>query len=167
MSLWFVYKDRGLVAMKLKGVIFEDFINYKKPSMVLEFPYCTFKCGKDICQNSQLAQEKIVEVSISGLVKKYKNNFIVEAVVCQGLEPLDSFDELIGFIDMFRKYSEDDIVIFTGYDEEEIEDKVNILQKFKNVIIKFGRYIPNQSDRYDDILGITLVSDNQYAKKIS
>ena len=42
--------------MKLKGIIFEDFINYKKPSMILEFPYCDFKCdkecGEQVCQNS-------------------------------------------------------------------------------------------------------------------
>lgn len=37
----------------LKGLVEEDFINYKKPSMFLIFPYCSFKCdeecGRDIC----------------------------------------------------------------------------------------------------------------------
>ena len=32
--------------MIIKGLIDEDFINYKKPSMVIEFPYCNFKCDK-------------------------------------------------------------------------------------------------------------------------
>ena len=31
--------------MILKGIIDEDFVNYKVPCMVLEFPYCDFKCG--------------------------------------------------------------------------------------------------------------------------
>ena len=38
---------------------------------------------------------------------------------------------------------------------------------FKNIIIKFGRYIPNQQAHYDDILGVNLASNNQYAIKIS
>ena len=35
----------------------EDFTNYKKPSMYIAFPSCTFKCegecGQKICQNSK------------------------------------------------------------------------------------------------------------------
>ena len=38
---------------------------------------------------------------------------------------------------------------------------------FKNIIIKFGRYIPNRNNKYDEILGVTLASDNQFAEKIS
>ena len=52
--------------MILKGLIDEDFINYKKPSMVLEFPYCTFKCdkecGRQVCQNSDLASAPNIEI---------------------------------------------------------------------------------------------------------
>ena len=62
---------------------------------------------------------------------------------------------------------DDDIVIYTGYNKEEIVDKITQLADFKNIIIKFGRYVPNRPSRYDEILGITLVSDNQYAEKIS
>ena len=44
--------------MIIKGIIDEDFVNYKKPAMVIEFPYCDFKCdkeyGKPICQNNSL-----------------------------------------------------------------------------------------------------------------
>ena len=35
------------------------------------------------------------------------------------------------------------------------------------IIIKWGRYIPNRPSRYDEILGVTLASDNQYGKQIS
>jgi hypothetical protein len=34
------------------------------------------------------------------------------------------------------------------------------------VIVKFGRFIPNQKSHYDEILGVNLVSPNQYAKII-
>ena len=45
--------------IELKGVIFEDFVNYKKPCMTLMFPKCNFKCEREceeaFCQNSELA----------------------------------------------------------------------------------------------------------------
>ena len=52
--------------MKIKGIIDEDFINYKKPSMVIMCPSCTFKCDKEngaqVCQNSTLAAAPNIEV---------------------------------------------------------------------------------------------------------
>mgnify|MGYP003409018054 FL=1 len=85
--------------MKLKGIIFEDCINYKKISMILEFPYCTFKCGKEYCQNSPLAQSPNIDVSIPSIIKRYLDNPITSAVTCQGLEPFDSYtDYMIAFI---------------------------------------------------------------------
>ena len=44
---------------------------------------------------------------------------------------------------------------------------LTILKNYDNIIIKYGRYIPNQPSRYDSILGVTLASDNQYAERIS
>ena len=61
----------------------------------------------------------------------------------------------------------DDVVIYTGYYPDEIKDALDVLKGFKNIIIKFGRYIPNRQSRYDEILGVTLASDNQYAERIS
>lgn len=155
--------------MILKGVIFEDFVNYRKPSMVLEFPICkNFKCDKEcgerVCQNSLLTQSPNIEIYPISLIKKYLNNPISEAIVCQGLEPFDSWPDLIDFLYCFRQYSQDDFVIYTGYTEKEIQDKINTLKNFKNVIIKFGRYIPNQPKHFDEVLGVSLASPNQYAK---
>ena len=45
--------------MIVKNILDEDFVNYKKPSMLIAFPSCSFKCerdcGKRVCQNSTLA----------------------------------------------------------------------------------------------------------------
>ena len=157
--------------MKIKGIVFEDFLNYKKPSLFIIFPYCNFKCDKDcglkVCQNSSLAKEKEIEYSIDKIVNNYIKNDITKAIVCGGLEPMDSFDDLKELVSALRIKTNDDIVIYTGYREEEIEDKVNDLKQFANIIIKFGRYIPNDKEYYNDILGINLASRNQYAKKIS
>lgn len=152
--------------MKIKGLISEDFINYKKSAMTIMFPYCTFKCGTDYCQNSFLAHEPNIEISIEDLIQKYINNPITESVVMQGLEPFDSWQEMYKFISKLRLYCDDDIVIYTGYNKNEILDKINILTNFKNIIIKFGRYVPNQKSHYDPILEINLASDNQYAERI-
>ena len=152
--------------MLLKGIIDEDFVNYKKPSMVLEFPHCTFKCGADVCQNSPLTQIPDVRIDSYDICRRYLDNPISEAVIFQGLEPLDSWDDVQEFVIALRIHycCFDDIVIYTGYTEDEIQDKIDWLSKFSNIIIKFGRYIQNQDSHYDNILGVKLASDNQYAK---
>ena len=153
--------------MKIKGLITEDFVNYKKASMTIIFPYCTFKCGKDYCQNSSLAKTHIIEISIDDLVNKYINNPITEAVVMQGLEPFDSWNDLKEFVQKLREYSNDDIVIYTGYNKDEVMVYIKELSVYPNIIVKFGRYIPNQEKHYDDVLGVYLISNNQYAERIS
>ena len=157
--------------MKIKGIIFEDFINYKLPAMVIEFPRCSFKCdkecGKQVCQNSNLVNAPDEEISIIRIVKAYMKNNITKAIVFQGLEPFDSKDDIYQLIKIFREYTQDDIVIYTGYTEIELDHEIEILKRlFKNIIIKFGRFIPNQSSHFDKVLGVNLMSPNQYAKKI-
>lgn len=159
--------------MKIKNILDEDFINYKLPSMYIAFPFCSFKCEKDCgmqcCQNSSLAKSAIMEYDEDELIKRYLSNGITKAIVCCGLEPFDSFDDLLKLLHKLRvEYScADDFVIYTGYYREEIEPQLDILKSYSNIIIKFGRYIPNQHSIKDEILGVTLASPNQYAEKIS
>lgn len=153
--------------MKIKGLIFEDFVNYKKVSMTIMFPHCTFKCGAEHCQNSLLAKSKTYDVDIDETIEKYLNNPITEAVVMQGLEPFDSWSDLLLFIEKFRNKSQDDVVIFTGYNKEEITDKINILKQYPNITVKFGRFVPGHEKHYDEVLGVSLASPNQYAEVIS
>ena len=73
------------------------------------------------------------------------------------------------FIYYFKQNHDDTIIIWTGYTEEECEDLIYLIKekmKYENIIIKFGRYIPNQKPHFDPVLGVNLASDNQYAKKI-
>lgn len=159
--------------MTLKGLTDEDFINYKKPSMFIIVPSCTFKCDKEngcqLCQNMPLASMPAIHCDDESLIERYKGNDITKAVVFGGLEPFDSFQELSSFISRFRtKHNlDDDIVIYTGYTEKEAESWVNELRQYKNIIIKFGRFRPDQTEHYDEVLGINLASDNQYARRIS
>lgn len=157
--------------MLVKDILDVDFVNYKKASMVISFPRCSWKCekecGKQVCQNSALAKAPDIEISVDKVVERYLKNGISEAVVCGGLEPFDSWSELLLFIGKFRAKSNDDIVIYTGYYKEEIEDEIDWLKNYDNIVVKFGRFIPGHKKHYDEILGIKLASDNQYAEVIS
>ena len=156
--------------MKLKGLNDYDICNYKEPSMFLIFPNCTFKCdkecGRSICQNSALAHEPEVEIKAVDVVQRYINNSLTHAVVCGGLEPFDSWDDLWSFICVFRGFSKDPIIIYTGYKEEEVQERIKFLSKLDNIIVKFGRFIPDSPHIFDTVLGVELASNNQYAKNI-
>ena len=168
--------------MKVKGIEETDFVNYKKASMYIAFPSCTWKCGRAECQNSPLALTEDIEISKEEICERYLQNPITEAFVFAGLEPFDSFMDLISLVDCIRnKYQiNDDIVIYTGYTEGELRsgdfgrDKETLytnfnylISEYKNIIIKFGRYIPNEGTHFDKVLGVNLVSNNQYALKMS
>ena len=161
--------------MELKGIVDEDFINYKLPSMFLITSHCDWKCcleaGIDtsVCQNYPLFKEKSKIINDEDIFERYINNPITKSIVIGGLEPFLQFKELFDLIFYFRtcKNCNDTFIIYTGYYPEEIQGQIQFLKGFKNIIIKFGRYIPNQSNKYDEVLGITLASNNQFAKQIS
>lgn len=157
--------------MKIKGLVEEDFCNYRKPSMFIIFPNCTFKCDKEagcaICQNGALANEPAIDMSAIEIVSRYVKNPITKAIVFGGLEPWDSDWDIEQLIMEFRKYTNDDIIIYTGYTEEELKNKITKVSCYNNIIIKYGRFIPNQDKHYDEVLGVELASSNQYARRIS
>lgn len=159
--------------MIIKELRDEDFVNYKKPSMFLGFPSCSFKCCKEgnfpieVCQNCELAKAKNIEISAEQIVERFVNNPITSAIVCGGMEPFDSWEDLLYLVKTLRAYTSLDCVIYTGYNKEEIKDKVLILKQFNNIVIKYGRYQPGHQSHYDSILGVNLVSNNQYAERIS
>lgn len=161
-------------SIALRGVVVEDFCNYKLPSMFLISSYCDWKCcheaniDESVCQNHGLVSGTIKQYSYDSIYQAYINNPITKAIVIGGLEPMLQIDEIIGLIKFFRKnHCQDTFVIYTGYYPSEIQDCVSKLKNLNNIIIKYGRYVPNAKSRYDDVLGITLISDNQYAEVLS
>ena len=159
--------------MWLKGITDEDFVNYKVPSMFISTATCSFKCDKEcgmqVCQNSGLAQMDDIHTGDDYLISRYLKNGITQAIVFGGLEPFDQWNELFNFIQKLRlQYGcADMVVIYTGYNENEIEGEIQFLMSMPNIIVKFGRYVPNQQPHLDPILGVNLASDNQYARQIS
>ena len=159
--------------MKIRNLMDQDIVNYKKTSMFIATCYCDFKCCKQrnldicICQNSPIAKSKIIDMQNDKIVKRYLKNKITHAIVFGGLEPFKQFDELFDLIKCFREKTEDDIVIYTGYYEAQKSKEIEQLKQFKNIIIKFGRYIPGQEVHKDKVLGVNLANKEQYAIKIS
>lgn len=159
--------------MKIISIKDEDFVNYRKASMFIGTATCNFKCCTElnlpisICQNSPLCKVSSKIVDNRTLVERYIKNPFTHAIVIGGLEPIDQFDELVDLIKAFRGKTEDDLVIYTGYYRNEVEDKIEALSKYKNIIVKFGRYIPNKEKVFDKVLGVYLANEEQHAEKIS
>lgn len=156
--------------MKIRGLTDEDFVNYKYPSMFIALGNCDWKCcvegGFDIsiCHNSPLAHAIEQDVSNAFLYDAYTNNPITEAIVIGGLEPFTKFIDIYSLIKYFRDNNcNDTFVIYTGYYPHELMPQLKALNEFDNIIIKFGRYKQNTPSRFDEILGVELSSDNQYA----
>jgi len=173
--------------MDLIYLVDEDMVNYKKPAMFLGFPHCTCKCdkefGKIVCQNHPLLNSPSITITKEELCERYLSNPITSSIVIGGLEPFEDTIDLISFINCLRnKYNCDDpVVIYTGYTEQELREGWRdgqdesakpifasywkSLIDYKNIVIKFGRFIPDMPARFDEVLGVKLASENQYAKE--
>lgn len=161
--------------MRIKTIVDEDFTNYKKASMFIGTISCSGKCCKEanipvtVCQNYEWIKSPIIHMDDKDICKRYVDNQLTSAMVIGGLEPFEQPDELHSLIRTLREefQCEDDVVIYTGYDVDEIEDKLDKLRKYPNIILKCGRFVPNSTAQYDEILGVTLASENQYGVRLS
>lgn len=160
--------------MRVKDIIDEDFTNYKEISMFIALGTCNFKCCTEsnlpitICQNQPIAKQKDIEVSVDEIFYRYTSNPLTSSIVISGLEPLSMWEDVFELVQYFREHNySDPFVIYTGYYENEIEKQINQIKQYKNIVFKFGRFIPNQEKHYDEVLGVYLASNNQYGKVIS
>lgn len=160
--------------MRVKTVVDEDFTNYKKPAMFIGTISCGGKCCIEagiplsVCQNDGWRSCAPITIDDDELCHRYLTNPLTKAVVFGGLEPMEQFEELLTFLDLFRDTydCEDDVIIYTGYYPEEIPEQLHTLSLYENIFVKFGRYIPNKPHRFDPVLGVELASDNQYAANV-
>lgn len=151
----------------------EVFNDYKKTSLLIASCGCDFKCENEglcqigTCQNSHLMNQKEIEVVPKRICNIFNSNMLVESIIFGGLEPMLQLEEMIDVISEFRKTNNEDIVIYTGYNEDEIQLELRMLSRYDNIYVKFGRYIEGLEPVFDDIGGVLLSSKNQYFKKIS
>ena len=160
--------------MKIKTIVDEDFTNYKQPVMYIGTAYCGGKCCIEanipisVCQNDGWRKSAPIDMADEKIIERYISNNITKAICFAGLEPFEQFDEMLGLIKKLRTdyHCNDTVVIYTGYYKNEILPQINILKDYGNIVIKYGRFIPNQEKHFDDVLGVYLASDNQYAEVI-
>jgi hypothetical protein len=159
--------------MQLKEIITEDFNHYRVPAMVIATCFCDWKCchelkrSPSLCQNSPLSKMDNIDIPDIEILKQYLSNNLTEAIVIAGLEPVLQSAEVLDLIKLFRDYGcFDTFVIYTGYNKDEIPDFLSELQQYGNIIVKFGRFKTGDKAHIDPVLGVELVSSNQYAEKI-
>ena len=161
--------------MRVKTIVDEDFVNYSKPSMFIGTISCGGKCCLEggfplsVCQNDGWRGNAPIDIRDEVIVKRYLQNQITHAIVLGGLEPMEQSDEVLALIKTLREDFDchDDVVIYTGYYPDEVTAILDKLQVFDNIVVKFGRYVPNMKYRFDEVLGVELASNNQYAVRIS
>lgn len=160
--------------MRVLTIVDEDFTNYKKPCMLIGTISCNGKCCVEaglplsVCHNDGWRNRAPITLSDVDICKRYLNNPITQAVCFGGLEPFEQTLEMMTLIDTLRYEFKcnDDVVIYTGYKENELQKEIRMLKEFGNIIIKFGRFFQNSESRFDETLGVKLVSANQYARRI-
>lgn len=160
--------------MHIKTYVTEDFTNYKNPSMFIGCVSCDGKCCREggfplsTCINNDWCVTNAVDVYDEELIRLYMSNPITKSIVFGLLEPFMQYEEIYGFVKKLREEfgCSDDVVIYTGYYEEEVADKVSEIAKLGNIVIKFGRFVPGKEHHFDEVLGVELASPNQYAKKV-
>lgn len=161
--------------MVVKDIQDETLQDYKKVAMLISACSCDWKCCKeasrDICQNLPIAKNPTINISNDDICKRYIANPVSKAMIFGGLEPILQASDILGIVGLLRgKYKcNDDVVIYTGYTKKELIAMgfLQEIKKFNNIIIKFGRFVPDAQKRYDRVLGVLLASDNQYAEKVS
>jgi hypothetical protein len=160
--------------MIVKDIIDVGFQDYYKPYTFIATAVCDWKCCREqgvdisICQNCEVAKQKDISIDIKQIYKMYINNPISQAIVIGGLEPFLQYNDIYSLVKYFRRHKcKDDIVIYTGYYLNEIEEQINSLKKFENIIIKEGRFILNSEQKFDEVLKVNLNSNNQRGIKIS
>lgn len=145
----------------------EVFQDYKDSAILFSAIDCDWKCcreyGQSICQNQKMHGQREVILPFSRVLETICNSY-TDAVIFGGLEPMLQADELVQCIEYLRQQGMSrPIIIYTGYYPHEINTDTLIRLANCHVIMKFGRYDPSYEPKFDDILGITLASGNQFS----
>lgn len=162
-----------MIYLEIKGIVDEVFSDYSKISMLIICPKCTVRCWErlglspSICQNNHLKKEQGWQEDNFEIIKRYNSNPLTKSIVFGGLDSWDSLDDILNFSKTFREFSNDDLVLYTGRNLEEIQGDFIKFINIKNVYVKYGQYNPNLESIVDELTGVTLVSSNQKFIKIS
>lgn len=77
--------------MKIKGLVDEDFVNFKLPCMFISIGTCNWKCCIEanipvtVCQNSDLAKQKDIDIPIDEIFNRYISILFQKLLLLVGL----------------------------------------------------------------------------------
>lgn len=160
--------------VELIDVKTDDVIDYKNTALLLVFPKCNKSCPG--CQNEHLRGAETKIYVINDIINLYNRLSEHKAIVCAGLDPLDSMEDIENLLEAFNASADMckpvDFVIYTGYTIEEMEETVQdylfqgwVKSKNMRLIVKYGRYDKNNNHKYvSKTLGIELAGNNQKAR---
>ncbi len=85
--------------MRVKTIVDEDFVNYKKPSMFIGTISCGGKCCSEagiplsVCQNDgwRSPPSRLTTMICIIAIHRYSRNPLTKAIVFGGLEPFEQF----------------------------------------------------------------------------
>ena len=131
--------------MNIKTIVDEDFVQYKEPCMYIGTVSCDGKCCFEadiplsVCLNDEWRLAATIPMADDDIITRYLSNQITKAICFAGLEPFEQFGEVYDFVSKLRNdyHCDDTVIIYTGYNKDEIQTYVKKLQRFKNIIIKF------------------------------
>lgn len=168
--------------MKVLEIKPNDFANYRDPmgrsSLFVGMGSCDWKCcveagiSPSVCQNYELVHSMPKEIDARLLIAKYIGES--RSIVVGGLEPLRDMGGLLELAEAFHDASvfggPSIFVLYTGYELDEVRDKIADVQKELGAdvafIVKFGRFVPGKEEKFDPVLGVKLASPNQHAEVI-
>lgn len=161
--------------MLLIDVKTDNITDYKETSVLLIFPYCSGKCG-NACHNKylqNLSENEYLHTTSKAIKQLYEGLSTHKAIVMAGLEPFDSFDDVLDIVKTIcSSHKACDIVIYSGYKKDEYDEtfKDKLLACYfdyniynnKKLIVKLGRYDEKHKNSWHSvILGVSLATDNQ------
>lgn len=164
---------KNVIFLIIKDIIDEVYSDFNKIGMLVVVPKCKTRCWEkcglspDICQNYHLNFTEKFNINNEDIINRYLENPLTKCIIFGGLDGFDSIDEILIFLEEFRKISKDDVVIYTGKELEDIEHRFNDLAFYKNIYVKYGHYNPNLNSIKDELTGVTLASENQKFIKIN
>lgn len=150
--------------IKVRSLVDEDTGHYKETSFFIETSLAPLSLDEGF--NFSM---KVARLLSWNLISHYMDNPLMTAIVFKGDEPFQQYEGIFHFIKLLRedRFCMDTVVIYSDLSRADIHEEVERLKIFPNIIVKFEPHIREYPPYFDNLLGATLSSDNQYALKIS
>lgn len=131
--------------MRLYGIVDESIVDGPGIRLAIFFQGCSHHCFKchnpnswDFEKGKKYSLEKIEEI-----IRKDKH---IDGVTLTGGDPLDQYEEALSVCKMIKeKFSNLDIILYTGYDFEDVKSNFNEILNYIDYLVD-GKFIYEKMD---------------------